>query len=226
MKLAWSILFLVICNAEQVIGTWRRNSVDHPTTAITPVNGKHLRLLASPVSHFIVVQNDDILWNLFDISIGTRSSREFSIWKETRLVMSSSLPFRTRLAFTSLQLHVKHSIFLINHEFRLRRIRLLIFSLVIHTSPLLGLIYSSMTCPTNVEEWASYLKGLTLVYSLHFIQNKTIDCWLIASTWILGGWLVRRCCCRNSKQIQRFRFFSSVDGWSIKYPYSNPRIFC
>lgn len=133
---------------------------------------------------------------------------------------------RTRLAFTSLQLHVKHSIFLINHEFRLRRIRLLIFSLVIHTSPLLGLIYSSMTCPTNVEEWASYLKGLTLVYSLHFIQNKTIDCWLIASTWILGGWLVRRCCCRNSKQIQRFRFFSSVDGWSIKYPYSNPRIFC
>jgi hypothetical protein len=54
MKLAWFILFLVICNAEQVIGTCWRNSVDHPTTAITPVNGKHLRLLASPVSRVLL----------------------------------------------------------------------------------------------------------------------------------------------------------------------------
>jgi DNA-binding transcriptional regulator of glucitol operon len=54
MKLAWSILFLVICNAEQVIGTWWRNSVDHQTTGITPVKGKHLRLLASPVSRVLL----------------------------------------------------------------------------------------------------------------------------------------------------------------------------
>jgi len=52
MKLMWSLLFLVIRNAEQVIGEWRRDGVDQPVS-ITPVFGKHLNLLANPVSIFL-----------------------------------------------------------------------------------------------------------------------------------------------------------------------------
>jgi hypothetical protein len=46
MKLACSLLIMVICNAEQVR---QRDSVEQPIS-MTPVYGKHLRLLAIPVT--------------------------------------------------------------------------------------------------------------------------------------------------------------------------------
>jgi len=58
MKLVWSLLFVVIHNAEQVIGEWRRDGIDQPVS-ITPVYGKHLHLLANPVSIFLCARLPD-----------------------------------------------------------------------------------------------------------------------------------------------------------------------
>ena len=57
MNLVWSILLTVLrCDAEEIIDGRPFDSVDHPTP-ITPLNGKHLRLLGTPVSRFLIVIN-------------------------------------------------------------------------------------------------------------------------------------------------------------------------
>jgi hypothetical protein len=55
MRLVWSILFAVLCNAEQVTDVWPPDSSLDLSKEVTPSDEKHLRLLSSPVSRFHII---------------------------------------------------------------------------------------------------------------------------------------------------------------------------
>ena len=118
MKLAWFTFFVVICNAKQAIGEWRHDGVDQPVS-FTPVYGKHLRLLANPVNILYVSLEYRTDKNFF-LSIflwDDEAGGDFRLEKKldwSRRSVCRTPSSRTRLAFTSLQLYVKHLTFIDN----------------------------------------------------------------------------------------------------------------
>lgn len=56
MRLSWSILFTFLCNAERVTNVWPPENVNQ-LTPITPLDGKHLRLITNAVKCLYIIDH-------------------------------------------------------------------------------------------------------------------------------------------------------------------------
>jgi hypothetical protein len=80
MKRVWPIIFTILCNAEDIGDGRLLDTFCHPTTPfITPLDGKHLRLIGTSVSCFLIYPDYDFSMSYLQFFRETESSREFWI---------------------------------------------------------------------------------------------------------------------------------------------------
>jgi hypothetical protein len=68
MKRVWPIIFTILCNAEDIVDGRLLDTFCHPTTPFTtPLDGKHLRLIGTSVSLFLIYPDYHFFNELFAV---------------------------------------------------------------------------------------------------------------------------------------------------------------